>query len=83
VTRDEIQALVRSALSEVAPEADLATLDPGARLRDQLDIDSVDFLNFIVGVHARLGVDIPEADYPRLSTLDGCVSYLDERLARP
>jgi acyl carrier protein len=83
VTRDEIQALVRSALSEVAPEADLATLDPGARLRDQLDIDSVDFLNFIVGVHARLGVDIPEADYPRLSTLEGCVSYLDERLPRP
>lgn len=80
MTRDEIRALVRSALSEVAPEADLAALDPGARLRDQLDIDSVDFLNFIVGVHARLGVDIPEADYPKLSTLEGCVSYLDERL---
>jgi acyl carrier protein len=82
VTRDEVRALLRSALSDVAPEADLARLDPEASLRDQLDIDSVDFLNFVVGVHARLGVDIPEADYPKLSTLEGCVSYLDERLAR-
>jgi acyl carrier protein len=83
VTRDAIQAHLRAALSDVAPEADLAHLDPGARLRDQLDLDSVDFLNFVVGVHARLGVDIPEADYPRLSTWDGCLSYLEERLPRP
>jgi acyl carrier protein len=83
VTRDEIQDHLRAALSDVAPEADLARLDPSASLRDQLDLDSVDFLNFVVGVHTRLGVDIPESDYRKLSTLAGCVSYLDERLARP
>jgi acyl carrier protein len=82
VTREEILAALRGALSDVAPEADLARLDAAASLRDQLDIDSVDFLNFILGVHARLGVDVPEADYPKLSTLEGCVSYLDARLAR-
>jgi len=76
VTRDEIRSLVRSALGEIAPEADLEGLDPAASLRDQLDIDSVDFLNFAIGLHSRLGIDIPEADYPRLSSLDGCVAYL-------
>jgi acyl carrier protein len=81
VTRDEIRTQLRGALSDVAPEADLSILDPDASLRDQLDIDSVDFLNVIVGLHKRLGVDIPEADYPQLATLEGGVSYLEARLS--
>jgi len=83
VTRDEIRSLVRDALGEIAPEANLEGLHPGASLRDQLDIDSVDFLNFVIGLHSRLGMDIPEADYPKLSTLDGCVSYLTSRSESP
>jgi acyl carrier protein len=79
VTPEEIRTVVRSVLGEIAPEADLERVDPRASLRDQLDIDSVDFLNFVIGVHSRLGMDIPEADYRKLSTLDGCVSYLAER----
>ena len=47
-----------------------------ANLRDTLDLDSVDFLNFVVGLHAALGVDIPEADYDKLASLDACVAYL-------
>jgi acyl carrier protein len=81
VTRDEIRTQLLSAISDVAPEADLSALDPHAALRDQLDIDSVDFLNVIVGLHKRLGVDIPEADYPQLATLEGGVSYLEARLS--
>jgi acyl carrier protein len=76
VTRDEIRALVLRSLGEVAPEADLVAIKPDVGFRDQLDLDSMDFLNFVVALHEALGVDVPEADYPRLATLDGCVEYL-------
>ncbi len=76
MTRDEIRATVLRALGEIAPEADLASLAPDVEFREQLDLDSMDFLNFVVGLHAALGVDIPESDYPKLATLDGCVEYL-------
>jgi len=79
VTADEIRAAVLRALSEVAPEADEATLRPDVNLRDQLDIDSMDFLNFVIGIHEEIQVDIPEADYPRLQTLDDFVAYLGEK----
>jgi acyl carrier protein len=76
MTRDQIRQTVLTALGRVAPEVDPAALDPAAPLRDQIDIDSMDFLNFLVALHKELGVDIPEKDYPRLATLDGCVTYL-------
>jgi acyl carrier protein len=50
-------------------------------LRDQLDIDSMDFLNFVIGIDEATGLDIPERDYPQLATLDGCVEYLRTRVA--
>jgi acyl carrier protein len=65
------------------PEIDPASIDPGASLRDDLDLDSMDFLNFVLAVDDRLGVAIPEADYSRLATLDGVVAYLAGRLERP
>ncbi len=76
MTRDELQATVLRVLGEIAPEADTASLKPDVGFRDQLDLDSMDVLNFVVGLHTALGVDIPESDYPRLATLDGCVDYL-------
>jgi acyl carrier protein len=79
VTRDEIASVVRSILGGIAPEVDLGQVRPDADLRDELDIDSMDFLRFVVGVHDRLGVDVPEADYPRIRTLDGCLAYLAPR----
>ena len=72
----EIRTIVQEALGNIAPEMDVQKLDPAADLRDALDIDSMDFLNFVVAVHHRLGVDIPERDYPKLLTLDGAVRYL-------
>jgi len=72
----EIKQAVRDALSNVAPEVDLDAIDPAKDLRDQIDIDSVDFLNFVIGLHKELGVDIPDADVAKLTTLNGCVSYL-------
>ena len=81
MTDDEIRNTVLRALGEVAPEADPDELDPELPLRDQLDIDSMDFLNFVIALDAALGVPIPESDYPKLATLDGCVAYLSAALA--
>lgn len=79
MSRDEIRQVLLDALKRIAPEIDASTIDPGASLREELDIDSMDFLRFVVGLHDRLGVDVPESDYARLYTLDGAVSYLAER----
>jgi acyl carrier protein len=79
VTPAALRASVLRVLGDVAPEADLAALRPDVPFREQLDLDSMDLLNVVVGLHAALGVDIPEADYPRLTTLDACVEYLEAR----
>lgn len=73
--------VILATLAQVAPEADLVSLGPDAELRVELDIDSMDFLNFVVGIDERTGVDIPERDYPQLSTLNGCIEYLTRRMA--
>jgi acyl carrier protein len=77
---DEIRARVLEVLARIAPELDPATLAPGANLRDQLDVDSMDFLNFVIGLHKAFGVEVPETDYRRLLTLDDCVAYLAGKL---
>ncbi len=64
---------------QVAPEADFGSLDPERRFRDQLDFDSVDFLNFALSLQERLGISIPEEDFPALGTLAGCLRYLGQR----
>jgi acyl carrier protein len=76
MTSDQIRHAVLKALGGVAPEVDPAQIDPAIPLRDQLDIDSMDFLNFAIALHKSLAVDIPEKDYPKLLTLNGCVDYL-------
>jgi acyl carrier protein len=83
VNRDQIRAAVLDALAGVAPEADPGSIDPTTSLRDQLELDSMDHLNFLIAIHEALGVEIPEADYPRLQTLDQVVSYTAEKLASP
>jgi acyl carrier protein len=76
MTRDDIRATILRALGGVAPEADLAQLKPDVSFREQLDIDSMDFLNFVIALHKEFKIEIPEKDYPKLATLDGCVAYL-------
>ena len=75
-TAAETRQLVLDTLAAIAPEADLASLPGDAVLRDELDLDSMDFLNFVTALHEQTGTDIPEADYPHLFTLDGAVAYL-------
>jgi len=76
----EIRSNVLASLADVAPEADPSVLAPNADLRDALDIDSMDFLRFVVSLHDRLHVDIPEKDYPKVRTLEACVEYLTAKL---
>jgi len=80
VNRDVLQAEVLGFLAHVAPEADLTALPPKARIRDELDLDSVDYLRFLMMLHEAWGVDIPESDYARLSTLEACLDYLEPRI---
>ncbi len=75
-TQAPLEQVVLGALASVAPEADLAALDRNVPLREQLDLDSMDFLNFVIAVHRALGVDVPERDYAKLATLESCVEYL-------
>jgi acyl carrier protein len=82
MTRDEIKNTVLRILSGIAPEADLTLIKPQVSFREQLDIDSMDFLNFAIGLSKELGVEVPEADYPKVASLDGCVEYVMERHAR-
>ena len=80
MTQDEVRAVVVAELGRVAPELDPKALRLEAPLRDQLDIDSMDFLNFIVALHDRVGVEIPEADYSKLSSVSAIVAYVDAKL---
>lgn len=83
MTSDAIRAKVLAALAAVAPELEPDQLAPGAVLRDALDIDSMDALNFLVGLAKAFEIDIPEADYRKLATLDAIVAYVAARIARP
>lgn len=76
MTRDEIRAVVLRLLADRAPEVDFSTVEPDRPLRDQVDLDSMDYLNFLIALHKELGVSIPEKDYPKLATLNGCIDYL-------
>ena len=76
---DEIKALVLNELGKIAPEAN-SDLDPDADLREQIDLDSMDILNLMIAIHEATGVDIPEADYPKLTTLNACAAYLRDRI---
>jgi acyl carrier protein len=76
----DIRKVVQEELNNIAPEVDMASVDPAADLREALDIDSMDFLNFVTAIHHRLSIDIPEIDYPKLITLDGVVAYITAHL---
>ncbi len=79
MTPEEIRQAVLQALTDIAPEADPAAIRTDLSLRDQLDIDSMDSLNFLIAVHEQLQVDIPEADWAHLQTIDELVEYICAR----
>lgn len=80
MTRDEIRNAVVQALTSVAPEIDPESLQADRAFRQEFDLDSMDFLNFVIALHGRLGIDVPESDYVKLGTLNGAIDYLSGRL---
>jgi acyl carrier protein len=80
MSNPDIRAAVQEELGNIAPDVAIGTVDPSADVREALDIDSMDFLNFVTAIHHRLGVDVPELDYPKLITIDGAVKYLEAKL---
>jgi len=74
---DELRTKILELLHRAAPEADLNQIDPDENIREALDIDSFDFLKLVVALHDAFGVEIPESDYRRITTLKGMMEYLD------
>jgi len=80
MTIDEIREVILEIIQDIDDEADLDNLDSSEALRDQLDLDSMDFLDIVMELRKRYQIQIPEEDYPQLATLDSCVNYLMPRL---
>jgi acyl carrier protein len=83
MTAAEVRAVLRDELARIAPEIDFEALDPAADLREQADLDSMDFLNLLTAIHQHLGIEIPDADAAKLTTLDGAVAYLLGKAPEP
>jgi len=79
VNPQEVTAIVVATLKSIAPEVEVSDLIADRPLRNQVDLDSMDWLNFLIGLHTALQVEIPEADYSRLVTLNDLVGYLTQR----
>ena len=76
---EQHRELIITLIRRIAPEAELTQLNPDLRFRDQFEFDSIDCLNLVMTLGRELQIDIPETDYPRLATLNGCLHYLAER----
>jgi acyl carrier protein len=76
MTKDECRKLVIDIISDIAPDEDLTNVKPDVRLRDQLQLDSMDFLDIVMELRKRHGIEVPEADYMQLASLDSCADYL-------
>lgn len=80
MNRDELATRLLELLTEIAPDVEPSTVIPGVDFRDQFDFDSMDTLNFAIALHRDFGVDVPEAEYSRLASLDKCVAYLSGKI---
>ena len=80
MTEEEVTLAVKDIIQTVAPDEDVSRLDPEVRLREQIDLDSMDFLDIVMELRKLYGVQVPEEDYKELATLAGCVRYLHPRL---
>ncbi|MBP8267355.1 MAG: acyl carrier protein [Zoogloea sp.] len=80
MTQDELRKVVLATLLTIAPEVEADELRADKPLRNQVDLDSMDWLNFLLGLHEKLAVDIPEADYAKLVTLNDVLGYLGTRV---
>jgi len=78
---EKVKGVILGIIAVVAPDADLSDVKTDVRLRDQLDLDSMDFLDIVMELRKRYKIEVPKEDYPRLATLDSCVEYLAPKFA--
>ncbi|MDH4241548.1 MAG: acyl carrier protein [Phycisphaerae bacterium] len=74
---NEIRAMILEVIHEIVPDEDISNLKGDVRIRDQIEMDSMDFLDILMELRKRYGIKVPEEDYMELSTLDGSVAYLE------
>ncbi|MEX0326004.1 MAG: acyl carrier protein [Puniceicoccaceae bacterium] len=76
MTKEDCKKVVLDIISEIAPDEDLSDVQPDVRLRDQLDLDSMDFLDIVMELRKQFGIEVPEEEYQQLASLDSCADYL-------
>ncbi len=81
MTGSNVRQIVIDIISDIAPDEDVTSLDDNKSLREQLDLDSMDFLDIVMELRKRHKVEVPQEDYPKLATLQSCVSYLSPKFA--
>ena len=81
MTAEETRQVVLDIIADIAPDEDLSSLKDDRALRDQIDLDSMDFLDIVMELRKRHGIEVPEADYMELNTMGGCVRYLQPKMA--
>lgn len=79
MTKADIQKIILEIIAEIAPDEDLSHVNPSIRLRDQLELDSMDFLDIVMELRKQHGIHVPEEDYIQLATLDSCADYLEPK----
>jgi len=81
MTASNVRQIVLDIIADIAPDEDVTVLDDSKSLREQLDLDSMDFLDIVMELRKRHKVEVPQEDYPKLATLESCVSYLSPKFA--
>ena len=81
MTKDEIKDAILEIIEDINPDEDTSNVEPDKNLREQFDLDSMDFLDIVMELRKRYGVEVPEADYMELATLNSCINYLEPKLA--
>lgn len=76
MTEDQVKQIVIDIIAEIAPDEDTTNIKPEIKLREQLDLDSMDFLDIVMELRKQHNIEVPEADYPQLASLDSCAAYL-------
>lgn len=82
MTREELRQIVIDIISDIAPDEDLSAIDDEKPLRDQIGLDSMDFLDIVMELRKRYKIEVPESDYPQLRTMKSTLDYLLPKMAR-
>jgi acyl carrier protein len=80
MTKEEISQAIIDIINDILPDGDCSDVDPDLKLRDQLDLDSMDFLDIVMELRKQYSVEVPEEDYPKLATLHSCIEYLEPKM---